>query len=137
MSELVLDQKSDDLEEIYHALTQMARHIETMTNALTTVINQNTELLRCFSNNVDVLATTSPIQEITKAESFRIKLGKLIRQKRKYKGYSQAELGAIIGVGSKAISAYERGKSNITSPKLTTLAKVLQINKDELRYCYE
>lgn len=55
-------------------------------------------------------------------------LGKLIRQQRKLKGYTQEELGNIIGVSKMAISKYERNIiDNIERKKMISLSKVLDI----------
>jgi transcriptional regulator with XRE-family HTH domain len=55
-------------------------------------------------------------------------LGQLIRQQRKLKGYTQEELGNIIGVSKMAISKYERNViDNIERKKIMALSKALDI----------
>lgn len=55
-------------------------------------------------------------------------LGQLIRHKRKLKGYTQEQLGDIIGVSKMAISKYERNiVDNIERKKIVALSKELDI----------
>lgn len=55
-------------------------------------------------------------------------IGQLIKQQRKLKGYTQEELGNIIGVSKMAISKYERNIiDNIERKKIISLSKVLNI----------
>ena len=60
------------------------------------------------------------------------KIGALIAKLRKEKGLTQSDLGAIVGVGFKAVSKWERG---ITCPDISIineLSKILGITSDEL-----
>lgn len=54
---------------------------------------------------------------------------KYYRQKRKL---SQKDLGEKVGVGDKAISKYELGNSSITSSMIFKIAKVLEVNVNDL-----
>ena len=55
-------------------------------------------------------------------------LGQLIRQQRKLKGYTQEQLGNMIGVSKMAISKYERNIiDNIERKKIKELSKLLDI----------
>ena len=60
------------------------------------------------------------------------KIGQLILNRRKLKGYTQEELGNKLGVGGSSVSKWERG---LTAPDISImplLAKELGINIDEL-----
>lgn len=55
-------------------------------------------------------------------------LGQLIRQQRKLKGYTQEQLGSLIGVSKMAISKYERNViDNIERKKMISLSQILDI----------
>lgn len=58
-------------------------------------------------------------------------LGEFIKELRQEKGYSQAQLGKIIGVSQKAIDYWER---NINEPKfsyIVSLVKTFDLTYDE------
>lgn len=60
------------------------------------------------------------------------KTGRLIAKLRKEKDMTQQDLGELVGVGSRAVSKWERG---ITSPDISiinSLSKILGISTDEL-----
>ncbi len=55
-------------------------------------------------------------------------LGQLIRQQRKLKGYTQEQLGNMIGVSKMTISKYERNIiDNIERKKIKELSRILDI----------
>lgn len=55
-------------------------------------------------------------------------LGQLIRQQRNLKGYTQEQLGNMIGVSKMAISKYERNIiDNIERKKIKDLSRILDI----------
>lgn len=60
------------------------------------------------------------------------KIGQLILNRRKLKGYTQGELGNKLGVGGSSVSKWERGLTAPDISLLPLLAKELDINIDEL-----
>lgn len=60
------------------------------------------------------------------------KIGQLILNRRKLKGYTQEELGNKLGVGGSSVSKWERGLTAPDISILPLLAKELDINIDEL-----
>ena len=62
------------------------------------------------------------------------KIGQLILNRRKLKGYTQEELGNKLGVGGSSVSKWERGLTAPDISILPLLAKELGINIDELLY---
>lgn len=60
------------------------------------------------------------------------KIGQLILNRRKLKGYTQEELGNKLGVGGSSVSKWERGLTAPDISILPLLAKELGINIDEL-----
>lgn len=63
-----------------------------------------------------------------------------IKKLRLYYGLTQKELGEIIGVTDREISAYEHGKRNPKKPNIDFMAKRLKVSSDYLmgkdRECY-
>ncbi|MCS6885609.1 MAG: helix-turn-helix transcriptional regulator [Acidobacteriota bacterium] len=59
-------------------------------------------------------------------------LGDKIRDRRRFLGLSQAELGQQIGVHQKQISAYERGVNLPSSDVLIKLSEILGVSLDYL-----
>lgn len=59
-------------------------------------------------------------------------VGKKIKAYRQRKKLSQEELGKLIGVGNSAISAYELGKNSLTLSMIFKIAKVLEVNVNDL-----
>jgi transcriptional regulator with XRE-family HTH domain len=58
-----------------------------------------------------------------------LELGELIRQKRLEKGFTQEELGAMVGVQASAINKYEKGRvSNMGRSTISKLSKILGIS---------
>src|SRR5688572_12833156 len=55
-------------------------------------------------------------------------LGKRIRNARKRRGLSQADLGQLMGVSQNVISRYERGERSIGVEDIPLLASVLQLS---------
>lgn len=63
------------------------------------------------------------------------KIGTVIRDKRKAKGYTQEKLAECIGVDSSLIGKIERGKTN---PSIDTLAHITEfLTIDANRYFYD
>ncbi len=62
----------------------------------------------------------------------KIKTGQLIKDARNKKGYTQQELGDIVGVTNKAVSRWENGESFPDVAVLESLAAALDIKIDEL-----
>ena len=60
------------------------------------------------------------------------KTGMLIKEARISKGYTQAELAAIIGVSNKAVSHWENGESYPDVGLLESLSSCLGISIDSL-----
>lgn len=62
-----------------------------------------------------------------------IKIGEIIKNARKSKGYTQEELGKLIGVQKSAVAKYELGRVvNIKRSVLSKISKVLEIPPVEL-----
>lgn len=63
-----------------------------------------------------------------------------IQKLRLYNGLTQKELGEIIGVTDREISAYEKGKRNPKKPNIDLMAKRFNVSSDYLmgnsRKCY-
>jgi len=61
-----------------------------------------------------------------------IYIGRLIRGKRKEKGWTQGELGELVGRKAGTISDIERGRGNLNFRTLSAIAKVLEIPISEI-----
>ena len=59
-------------------------------------------------------------------------LGKRIREERKKHNLTQEQLAEQLGVSTTYIGYVERGERNLTLPKLTQLASLLEVTVDEL-----
>lgn len=65
-------------------------------------------------------------------------IGERIRQHRKKKKLNQTQLGELLGIGTKAVSDYEKGKIKVIPfEKRVKLAEILNIDLDELLYFSE
>lgn len=60
-----------------------------------------------------------------------VKLGEKIKELRLEKGFSQMQLGKLIGVSQKAIDYWERSVNEPKSSYIIALAKVFEITYDE------
>lgn len=65
----------------------------------------------------------------------KVMLGEFIYRLRKEKGYSQTELGEMVGVSNKAVSKWETDEANPELGLIEKLAKVLGVTADELLAC--
>lgn len=63
-----------------------------------------------------------------------IEIGKLIKKARIQKGWSQKDLAEHSGLKQPHISLIEKGKENLTIGTLAKIAKVLDIDKIELKF---
>ncbi len=61
-----------------------------------------------------------------------VKLGKLLRYKRKQKGYSQQELGDRVGYDQRAISSFEKGIRKVDAIALFAMAGELECSVNDL-----
>lgn len=61
-------------------------------------------------------------------------IGSRIREKRKQKGWSQAELAEASGIESSNISHIERAATKLSLPTLISIANALESTLDELVY---
>ena len=79
-----------------------------------------------YNINIDYLVDLSNIKyiEFKKVEIDRKKLGKRIKSARKSIKYSQKELAAKLNTTQSVISAYENGKTKITTLFLVEIAKL-------------
>lgn len=59
-------------------------------------------------------------------------IGKQIKTARKFKKWSQKELGELIGLSSQAIGQFERGDNSMTVTTLIQLADVLEVTTNWL-----
>ncbi len=62
----------------------------------------------------------------------KIKTGNMIRDARTQKGYTQAELGTLLGVSNKAVSRWENGDSFPDIGVLESLADILDLSIQDL-----
>lgn len=62
----------------------------------------------------------------------KIKTGNMIRDARTQKGYTQAELGTLLGVSNKAVSRWENGDSFPDIGVLESLADILELGIQDL-----
>ena len=65
------------------------------------------------------------------------KTGQVIKDARIKKGYTQAELGDILGVTNKAVSRWEKGASFPDVGVIENLANALDINIEEIKMLYQ
>lgn len=65
-------------------------------------------------------------------EEVAMALGERIRQLRKERGWSQAELGSKVGTDSQRISRYENGRITPSVEALVRLADALEVSVDYL-----
>jgi transcriptional regulator with XRE-family HTH domain len=61
-----------------------------------------------------------------------IKIGKLIREARKAKGYSQEAFAAEAGLGRTYMGRIERGEQNISALNMAKISSTLQIEMSAL-----
>lgn len=62
----------------------------------------------------------------------KIKTGNMIREARTRKGYTQSELGALIGVSNKAVSRWENGESFPDVGVLEQLSGILELSIQDI-----
>lgn len=62
----------------------------------------------------------------------KIKTGNMIREARTRKGYTQSELGALIGVSNKAVSRWENGDSFPDIGVLEQLSNILELSIQDI-----
>ena len=62
-----------------------------------------------------------------------MKLGHKIRIGRQIKGYSQEVMAELLGISHTAYAKMERGETKVTEDKLSQIANVLGIEKEDLR----
>jgi transcriptional regulator with XRE-family HTH domain len=62
-----------------------------------------------------------------------MKLGHKIRVGRQIKGYSQEVMADLLGISPTAYAKMERGETKVTEEKLSQIAEVLGIDKEDLR----
>jgi ribosome-binding protein aMBF1 (putative translation factor) len=67
-----------------------------------------------------------------KPSAMFLKIGKLIRETRIQKGWTQDELALRVGMRQPDISKIEEGRKNITLGTLSSLIQVLEIKKIEI-----
>lgn len=60
-------------------------------------------------------------------QEFLIKLGKLVAKTRKFKGFSQNDLCALINMEKSNLSAIENGRQNVSSLTLKRIADALGV----------
>ncbi|MBU1145232.1 MAG: helix-turn-helix domain-containing protein [Firmicutes bacterium] len=60
------------------------------------------------------------------------KIGNFICEIRKRKGYSQAQLGDLVGVSNKAVSKWENGRGLPDTLLLLKLSEILEVSVDEI-----
>lgn len=65
-------------------------------------------------------------------QDLSIKVGQLIRKKRKERGISQEKLALLCNIDRSYLGRIERGEVNITLLKLYEISAVLEINSKEL-----
>lgn len=65
-------------------------------------------------------------------QDLSIKIGQLIRKKRKEKQISQEKLALLCNIDRSYLGRIERGEVNITVSKLYEIAEVLKANAKEL-----
>lgn len=75
---------------------------------------------------------TAKSKPIGKSSSISLKLGRVIRDRRIQKGWTQKELAQMVGMKQPDISKIEEGQKNITIETLASLSSVLAITKIEL-----
>lgn len=63
------------------------------------------------------------------------KFGNYLTELRKANGYTQYELGKILGVSDKAVSKWENGKAKPSTSILLNLSKILNVSLEELLLC--
>ncbi len=62
-----------------------------------------------------------------------MKLGHKIRIGRQIKGYSQEVMAELLGISHTAYAKMERGETKVTEDKLSQIANVLGIEKEDLK----
>jgi len=65
-------------------------------------------------------------------EGMTMALGERIRELRKERGWSQAELGKLIGTDSQYVSRYENGRITPSADALVRIASALEVSTDYL-----
>lgn len=65
-------------------------------------------------------------------QQFHARLGQAIRKARKLHGWTQTDLGKMLGVTMQQVQKYESGRDRISAYKLILLASVFKIEVGEL-----
>ena len=105
-------------------------------------INRNTiplyylnKISNIFNINIDYLVDLSDDKYIKfdKLEIDRINLGKRLREARKSINYTQEKLASKLNTTHSVISAYELGKSTVSTLFIIEIAKLTNKNIDEIK----
>ena len=62
------------------------------------------------------------------------RIGQRVKQARIDKGYTQAELGEVIGCSNNHMSHIETGNTKLSLPVLVSIAEVLEVHTDDLLF---
>ena len=90
-----------------------------------TLISHATAIVRAISDNLEPATNSKPVSILDLAQ--RRRDGRLIRESRKFKRISQAELAAKIGINQSQISQVEAGTMTIAPDRLELACAVLGI----------
>lgn len=69
-------------------------------------------------------------------KEINVLVGANIKREREKAGYTQERLSELIGVGTKSLSAIERGTVGVSLPTLLRICKVLSISSNSLLFEY-
>ena len=132
----IIDTQDDALTNVYAGVLLVAEQVHELTKSLSALAEQNAELLKALQTKkesvplvaVDSNAATNSVP-VTKPD--KVKVRTLMKEKRKARGFSQAELGAIIGVEFGTISKWETGRVPIPEKHIPALMRILKISREE------
>ena len=67
-------------------------------------------------------------------KDINIKIGERIKAEREKAGLTQARFAELIGMGTKSVSAIERGTVGVSLPALQRICRVLSVSSDRLLF---
>lgn len=67
-------------------------------------------------------------------KAVNIEIGKRLKQSREAAGLTQERFAEMIGMGTKSVSAFERGTVGVSLPALQRICKVLSISSDVILF---
>lgn len=130
----IIDLEDKELPNIYASILLVAEQVKALTDGLTKMADSNTELLQTLKS---LPAAENKNTDPPKKTNTDLCIARLIKEKRKARGYTQRDVADILGIEFGTISKYETGRNPIPEKRLAAISKLLKITKAELDNCGE